>query len=515
MAYSEGSNMSGTPNPAYMPAQRKGKNARTRTADSESEYIPDMTPPPRKKQAAAIASSSQASSSRAAAAGTSPANAATHARGAAGSTRGAGPPRAAPARPAAARGPAGPAHTSAGSARGPATPARGAAAGPAGASAAAARGGAAAARSPAATSTGRPRGRPPGSTGRPRGRPPKSGGAPIVRKPVPGARKEEFTGFDEETLASAKALATPAEPWAVNAHRSTANNIGVFEDGMFADASVMCIKKEWRVHRTVVCTRSTWFAKAFAPDDSGGQTDVVNLHDQKPEDVETLLRFIYAGSLDKDTKKSFRTYVKLYNLGVTFDLSTLCDDALSLLGQLCDAKLLQLCAYDVHKSGRAGVPVTDPQTSPVPWIDDMKFAVWTAFSTSAEPTRLQSLLCQFVWAGRDRLLHGESGVFRELVDKQPMFGAAMFKVMLGENLSGWIPDAEQVKQVCMGFDHSRKTQHPDRCAKCEEVFDEAQVRKALYHPFRAAVRAPAWCAPCVEAHPGPAPLWRAVEEEEE
>ncbi|KAK3312226.1 hypothetical protein B0H66DRAFT_538522 [Apodospora peruviana] len=131
---------------------------------------------------------------------------------------------------------------------------------------------AAAARpAPAATSTRRPRGRPPGSTGHPRRRPPESGGAPTIRKPVPGARKEEFTGFDEETLATVKAMTAPAETWAVNANRNTANNIRnpaygpdlahghqhKQSDAQRHDASVMCIKKQCRVHGTILCTWSS------------------------------------------------------------------------------------------------------------------------------------------------------------------------------------------------------------------------------------------------------------------
>ncbi|KAK3312224.1 hypothetical protein B0H66DRAFT_608504 [Apodospora peruviana] len=166
---------------------------------------------------------------------------------------------------------------------------------------------------------------------------------------------------------------------------------------------VICTKKLWRVHHTILCTWSSWFTKAFLLTTRyDGQTNVVNLHNQMPEDVETLLRFIYSGSLDKSTKRTSRTYVELYNLRITFYLTVL-------------------------------VSRSSPHNA------------------------------------NDELF------------------AAMFKLMLGENRSGRISDAEEVKNVCIGFNHSRKMQHPDRCERWEEVFDECQVSKALYHPLRPAV----------------------------
>jgi hypothetical protein len=37
----------------------------------------------------------------------------------------------------------------------------------------------------------------------------------------------------------------------------------LLETGNFADATIICVKKEWKVHKTILCPRSKWFADAF------------------------------------------------------------------------------------------------------------------------------------------------------------------------------------------------------------------------------------------------------------
>ena len=48
------------------------------------------------------------------------------------------------------------------------------------------------------------------------------------------------------------------------------------------------------------------------------------------------------------------------------------------------------------------------------------------------------------------------------------------------------------------MDHTRKTQHPDRCECCDEVFDDDRWAKRVYNPFKVVVRPAAWCRRCVE-----------------
>ncbi|KAM7212683.1 hypothetical protein V8F06_011934 [Rhypophila decipiens] len=282
---------------------------------------------------------------------------------------------------------------------------------------------------------------------------------------------------------------------------------------MFADATVVCLKDTWAVHKTVLCTRSKWFLKAFEGSQEDGQLDIVNLHSHTKEDVETLLKFIYSGSKCPFVLPfpPFSAYARLFKLGETFDLKPLADDAMSLLGQYCDKKLMELCSYDVDSSGREGV-VDQIRGSPRPFIDDLLQAIKDAYDGIEHSTGLQAIFVSFVWAGRDRLFKEKE--LLAFVDVCPRFGTDMFKLMLGHNPSKWFPSANVARAMCTELDHKRKTQHPDRCEVCNDVFDEDRVRKAMYNPFSVAVRAGAWCATCVNK-PADAPLWRRMRAEEE
>ena len=209
------------------------------------------------------------------------------------------------------------------------------------------------------------------------------------------------------------------------------------------------------------------------------------------------------------------TYCTLYNLGHRFMVPLLCRDTLTLLGQYLDTKLLLLCTYSAPVSGRSGIiDHTDPLLSPQSYSADLFKGIFTAYSTVSQSTKLHSLLASFLWAGRDRLFRLPG--FRAQIDQCPMLGTDIFKVLLGDNSSSFIPpttikltnlpggsDIDELKAKhfgpsCARLDHTRKTQHPDRCECCDEVFDDERWAKRVYNPFKVVVRPAAWCRRCVE-----------------
>ncbi|KAK3953809.1 hypothetical protein QBC32DRAFT_209287 [Pseudoneurospora amorphoporcata] len=268
-------------------------------------------------------------------------------------------------------------------------------------------------------------------------------------------------------------------------------------------------------------TRSAWFKEAFAGSDGTGQISEINLHDQNPEDIEVMLRFMYADSLDENLThppslaSPITTYCTLYNLGHRFSIPLLCRDSLTLLGQHLDTKLLLLCTYSAPASGRTGIiDHSDPVLSPASYSADLFAGIHVAYSGVSRTTKLHSLLASFLWAGRDRLFRLPG--LRSLVDQCPMLGTDICKVLLGDNSSQFIPptmiklgnlpggsDVEELKAKhfgvgCVRMDHTRKTQHPDRCECCDEVFDEERWAKRVFNPFKVVVRPAAWCRRCVE-----------------
>ncbi|KAK0624431.1 hypothetical protein B0T14DRAFT_554280 [Immersiella caudata] len=309
-----------------------------------------------------------------------------------------------------------------------------------------------------------------------------------------------------------------ARPWVVekdHKRRFTNTDLTLLESGEFADAKVICEGgKEWLVHKTILCPRSKWFAQALKPDAEGGQTNIVNLHKLPEDHVETLLKFIYSGSLDINTfglaNGTFFMYASLFNLAQAFELENLADDALSLLGQFCDIKLKSLCSLDPVEPGHTGV--AGDASDPSSYIDDLLKATWKAYEVDVgnHGTALQALLATFVYAGRNRLFQCEG--FREISNTIPMFGNAIFKLMLGtvgEQDPKFAPKPEAVREVSSGLDHTHKSQHPDRCAHCHGVFDNKTLKKGMYNPFVAVVRPSTYCLPCVDKNANVAvPLWR-------
>ncbi|KAK1753705.1 hypothetical protein QBC47DRAFT_430607 [Echria macrotheca] len=311
----------------------------------------------------------------------------------------------------------------------------------------------------------------------------------------------------------------PQGPWAAardTDRRFLSNDLGLLQSGAFSDATVMCIKKEWKVHKTILCTRSPWFA-AHIEKHTGenGELKPILLHDYPEAHVETLLNFIYSGTLDMTKyaldQGSFVIYTELYNLGRKFGIDSLQSDALTLLGRYCDTKLRRLCTYDPSKSGRSGV-VDEDAADPGGYMHDLLEAIWKAYdgiTPTNQSNGLQSLLATFVYAGRHTLLSHEG--FRRLSLECPRFGNDVFKLMLGETVSEYSPgDAhDAVRRVGTGVDHSHRSQAPDRCAHCAEVFDGDKNKRAMWNPFEGAWRPATFCWECVRGNEeGGAPLWR-------
>src|SRR5689334_5570922 len=68
----------------------------------------------------------------------------------------------------------------------------------------------------------------------------------------------------------------------------------LFETGNFADATVQGLKKNWSVHKVMLVGRSTFFRDAFA---AVAPDNTVKVDDHDDDDIEMVLRFVYAGSM--------------------------------------------------------------------------------------------------------------------------------------------------------------------------------------------------------------------------
>ncbi|KAI6886800.1 hypothetical protein KC318_g15442 [Hortaea werneckii] len=75
-----------------------------------------------------------------------------------------------------------------------------------------------------------------------------------------------------------------------------------FETGEYADMTITCGSRIWRVHKVVVC-RVPFFAKAVAGKFKEARDSCIDLVDDDPSAVEHMLRWLYNDSYDDEDFK--------------------------------------------------------------------------------------------------------------------------------------------------------------------------------------------------------------------
>lgn len=73
------------------------------------------------------------------------------------------------------------------------------------------------------------------------------------------------------------------------------DELGMLKSGEFADAEVECRGRTWAVHKVIVCGRSQWFNRAFRGKFKEATDSKVVIHDEDPDHIDWLLRYIYGG----------------------------------------------------------------------------------------------------------------------------------------------------------------------------------------------------------------------------
>ncbi|KAK8070684.1 hypothetical protein PG997_010887 [Apiospora hydei] len=95
----------------------------------------------------------------------------------------------------------------------------------------------------------------------------------------------------------------------------------LLDSGLFSDAEISAGDKVWRVHKTILCTRSDYFKKAFIGQFAEAQTGKLEIRDQNPDIVYQVLTFLYTCHLPSNL--SMTDLLELYKAADYFSIDNL------------------------------------------------------------------------------------------------------------------------------------------------------------------------------------------------
>ncbi|KAK5992066.1 hypothetical protein PT974_05463 [Cladobotryum mycophilum] len=67
------------------------------------------------------------------------------------------------------------------------------------------------------------------------------------------------------------------------------------ETGVYSDLTITCGRKEYHVHKVLLCTRSSFFKRICDGPFKEGLSNTINLPDDDPEAVDSMMCYIYNG----------------------------------------------------------------------------------------------------------------------------------------------------------------------------------------------------------------------------
>ncbi|RKK27001.1 hypothetical protein BFJ66_g16860 [Fusarium oxysporum f. sp. cepae] len=71
------------------------------------------------------------------------------------------------------------------------------------------------------------------------------------------------------------------------------------ETGLYSDLKITCCNKQYQVHKAIICPRSCFFRSACENHFQESQSNVINLPEDDPEAVDSMIYYIYNGYYPK------------------------------------------------------------------------------------------------------------------------------------------------------------------------------------------------------------------------
>ncbi|KAL0940070.1 BTB/POZ domain-containing protein [Colletotrichum truncatum] len=102
---------------------------------------------------------------------------------------------------------------------------------------------------------------------------------------------------------------------------------------MLADCEVICQGKAWKLHKTILCARSSYFKSALLsgwPESKSGKVEITEFSKTQ---MDSIIKYIYKGTINfKPLIKAgtiMHSCTDLWILGDYFNVPALCDDILN------------------------------------------------------------------------------------------------------------------------------------------------------------------------------------------
>ena len=126
----------------------------------------------------------------------------------------------------------------------------------------------------------------------------------------------------------------------------------LWEDQLFNDAFITCGSKSFPVHCLVLITASPVFANMFASRMQETTTRTVNIVDYSPAVVESMLKFVYKGTLPEGSWDPID--LALYEIANKYEITSLIRTMGSRMWLNLNQENVFICYQAVHRFSRAG-----------------------------------------------------------------------------------------------------------------------------------------------------------------
>ncbi|KAF2431361.1 hypothetical protein EJ08DRAFT_184804 [Tothia fuscella] len=91
----------------------------------------------------------------------------------------------------------------------------------------------------------------------------------------------------------------------------------IFDSGAYADATIRCGTREFKIHKAIVCTQSEFFVNAFKQQAfKEGETVIITMNEDDPDIIAAALEFLYTSkySLPADDRSTMLFHLAIYEI---------------------------------------------------------------------------------------------------------------------------------------------------------------------------------------------------------